>query len=84
VDNLTYFGSKAIYVVLAISAIPVGVATVVGLVMSLIQAVTHLQEQTLPFGVKLIAVCCTLYLMMGWISSRVEAFANEAFTYALR
>lgn len=83
-DNLTYFGSKAIYVVLAISAIPVGVATVVGLVMSLIQAVTHLQEQTLPFGVKLIAVCCTLYLMMGWISSRVEAFANEAFTYALR
>lgn len=83
-DNLTYFGSKAIYVVLAISAIPVGVATVVGLVMSLIQAVTHLQEQTLPFGVKLIAVCCTLYLMMGWISSRVEAFANEALAYALR
>ena len=83
-DNLTYFGSKAIYVVLAISAIPVGVATVVGLIMSLIQAVTHLQEQTLPFGVKLIAVCCTLYLMMGWMSSRVEAFANEAFAYALR
>jgi len=84
VDDLIYIGSKAIYLVLAISAIPVAVATAVGLIVSLVQAVTHLQEQTLPFGIKLIAVCCTLYMMLGWISTRVEAFADEVFAIALK
>lgn len=83
-DNLIYLGSKTIYLVLALSAVPVAVATAVGLVVALIQAVTHLQEQTLPFGIKLIAVCFTIYLMMGWMSTRVGAFADEAFRLALQ
>lgn len=82
-DNLIYLGSKAIYMVLALSFIPIIVATVVGLIVSLIQAVTHLQEQTLPFGVKLLVMCAVLYAMTGWLGTRVGAFATEVLTAAL-
>lgn len=83
-SDLIYLGSKAIYLVLAISALPVAAATVVGLIVSLIQAVTHLQEQTLPFGIKLIVVCGVLYASIGWMSSRLSNFAEEAFAMALK
>ena len=47
---------------------PIIVASVVGIVLSLIQAITQLQEQTLAFGVKLLAVGLTLFLMGKWLS----------------
>lgn len=83
-NDLIYLGSKAIYLVLTVSALPVAAATLVGLVVSLLQAVTHLQEQTLSFGIKLIAVCGVLYASIGWMSSRMGNFAEEAFAMALR
>lgn len=79
---LAYAGNKALYLVVALSAIPIMVATFVGLTVALIQAITHLQEQTLPFGIKLLAVSMCVYLMMGWISSRLIVFGEEVFRIA--
>ena len=47
---------KALYLVMMLSLPPIVVASAVGIVLSLIQAITQLQEQTLTFGVKLLAV----------------------------
>lgn len=49
-DEIIYSSNKAMLLIVMLSAIPVIVATVVGLLVGLIQTVTQLQEQTLPLG----------------------------------
>lgn len=71
--------SRAMHLVLLLSMPPIVVASVVGLALSLFQAVTQLQEQTLTFGVKLIAVVVTLFLTAGWFSAEILRFSREIF-----
>jgi type III secretion protein S len=71
--------TKAMYLVLALSLPPILVASVVGLGLSLFQAVTQLQEQTLSFGIKLIAVSTALFVAAPWISAELLSFAREIF-----
>lgn len=56
---------EGFYLILILSMPPIVVASVVGVLLSLIQAITQLQEQTLSFGIKLIAVCITMFLTAG-------------------
>jgi len=58
---------------------PIVVASVVGILFSLIQALTQIQEQTLSFGVKLIAVGATLYLTARWIGGEMYNYAQSLF-----
>ncbi len=74
------YASQALYLVLMISLPPIVIASVIGIVLSLVQAVTQLQEQTLTFGVKLIAVVLTLFLLRGWMSGQILRYADEIFT----
>ena len=74
------YASQALYLVLVISLPPIVIASVIGIVLSLVQAVTQLQEQTLTFGVKLIAVVVTLFLLGGWMSGQILRYADEIFT----
>lgn len=76
-DELIYAGNKALQLVLALAIFPVLVATLVGLLVGLFQTVTQIQEQTLPFGIKLIAVILCIYLMSGWIGEHIVNYANE-------
>lgn len=59
------YAMKALYLVLMLSMPPIIVASLIGILLSLIQAITQLQEQTLTFGVKLLAVVLTLFIMGG-------------------
>ncbi|GAB1409655.1 type III secretion system export apparatus subunit SctS [Desulfovibrionales bacterium] len=70
---------QALYLVLMLSMPPIVVASVVGIIFSLIQAITQLQEQTLSFGVKLIAVIMTLFLMGGWLCGELLRYSSEIF-----
>ena len=74
------YASQALYLVLVISLPPIVIASVIGIVLSLVQAVTQLQEQTLTFGVKLIAVVLSLFLLGGWMSGEILLYADEIFT----
>jgi type III secretion protein S len=67
---------QALLLTLWLSLPPIIVASVVGIFFSLIQALTQIQEQTLSFGVKLIAVGITLYLTARWVG-------GEIFNYTL-
>lgn len=82
-DNLVFAGSKTLYLVLILSAGPVLVATVVGLLVGLFQTVTQLQEQTLPFGIKLLAVSLALFVLSGWYGETLVNFGREVFRLAL-
>jgi len=71
--------SQGMYLVLLLSMPPIIVASVCGVLLSLVQAITQIQEQTLSFGIKLIAVGATLFLTAGWMSSEIIAFGKELF-----
>ena len=73
------YASQCLYLVLMISLPPIVVAAVIGIALSLVQAVTQLQEQTLVFGVKLIAVVGTLFVLGGWMSAEILRFAETIF-----
>ena len=73
--------TQAFYLVLMLSMPPIIVASVVGVLFSLFQAITQLQEQTLSFAIKQIAVCLTLFLTAGWLSSELLAYAKKIFDY---
>ncbi|HGL4258923.1 MULTISPECIES: type III secretion system export apparatus subunit SctS [Burkholderia] len=83
-DNLTYASDSAIVLMIMLMAIPIAVATLVGLVVGLFQTITQLQEQTLPFGVKMLAVFVCLMAISGWLGNRVLAFATEMAAIAFR
>lgn len=65
--------------VLILSLPPILVAAVVGILVSLIQAVTQVQEQTLSFAVKLIAVIVTILLTARWIGGELFNYATNLF-----
>lgn len=73
-DDIVFAGNRALYLILVMSAGPIAVATFVGLLVGLFQTVTQLQEQTLPFGVKLLCVSICFFLMSGWYGEKLYSF----------
>lgn len=65
--------------VMVLSMPPIIVASVVGIIISLLQALTQIQEQTLSFAIKLIAVAATLALMAGVLGSEVLNYTLRLF-----
>jgi len=82
-DAIMFMGNKSLLLILLLSAAPVAVATIVGLAIGLFQTVTQLQEQTLPYGAKLLAVIASLLVLMTWMSARMLDFARLALHTAL-
>lgn len=83
-EDIVYAGNKALYLVLILVLWPVLIATVIGLLVGLFQTVTQLQEQTLPFGIKLLAVSGCLILMSGWYGEVLLNFSRELIRLALK
>ena len=63
-----------------IIAVPIlGAGLTIGLMVSLFQAVTQIQEQTLTFVPKIIVMILVAVVLLGWISVRMTEFATEMF-----
>lgn len=73
--------TQGFYLILMLSLPPIAVAAVVGLSLALFQSVTQLQEQTLSFGIKLIAVCITLFLTGEWCSMEILRYGQAIFNF---
>lgn len=78
-DTLHYF-QQALWMGILFSAPPLLAATVFGLAISLIQAVTQIQDQTLPYVVKLAAVSVTLALVGRWIGVELIRLTELGFS----
>jgi len=64
-----------------IMAAPIlGVAIVVGLIISVFQATTQIQEQTLTFVPKLLAVAVVGLITGAWMLHMIVDFTNRIFT----
>lgn len=55
------------------------VAMAVGLIVSILQATTSIQEQTLTFVPKIVAILVVLILLGGWMTSRLVQFTVALF-----
>ena len=54
-------------------------AIVVGLIVSILQAATSIQEQTLTFVPKLITILAMIALLGGWMIGRISEYARRLF-----
>jgi type III secretion protein S len=71
---------QAMLLILILSAPPILVSMFFGIIVAIFQAATQIQEQTLSFTVKLVAVTLTLMLLGGWLGGQIMAFASDIFT----
>ncbi len=64
-----------------IIALPIlGAALTIGLIISIFQAVTQIQEQTLTFVPKIVVMIVVAIVLLSWISIRMTEFAIAMFT----
>ncbi|WP_300729761.1 type III secretion system export apparatus subunit SctS [Pseudomonas sp.] len=80
----TLLFKQGMLLVVLLSAPPLIVAVVVGVLTSLIQALMQIQDQTLPFGIKLVAVGITLALTGRWIGVELIQLINLTFNMVAR
>ncbi len=76
VVQLAYQG---LLLILILSAPPILISMFFGIVVAIFQAATQIQEQTLSFTVKLVAVTLVLMLMGGWLGAQIMSLANDVF-----
>lgn len=77
--QLSYIVQEALYLVLIASAPPVVMSLLVGFVISVFQAATQIQEQTLTFAPKVVAVFGILALTGAWIGAQMIRFTFHVF-----
>jgi len=77
---LTELGENAVLLSLAVSLPVIGVAALVGALVSALQAATQLQDATLAHLPRLLAVAVVLVVAGPWMGAEIAKFALEAFT----
>lgn len=76
VIQLAYQG---LLLILILSAPPILVSMFFGILVAIFQAATQIQEQTLSFTIKLVAVTLTLMFLGGWTGALIMNFASSIF-----
>ena len=77
--EIVQFSAQALLLVLILSLPPIVAASLVGTLVSLIQALTQIQEQTLSFTLKLIAVIVTLFITARWLGIELYNYGLNIF-----
>ncbi len=70
----------AMFVSLVIIGPILAIGMIVGLVISLVQAVTQIQEQTLTFVPKIFAMAIAIVFVMPWMFQRLLEYSRHLFT----
>jgi type III secretion HrpO family protein len=79
--QLVQLAYQALLMILLLSAPPVLISLVFGLVVAIFQAATQIQEQTLASTIKLVAVTLVLMLMGGWLGGQILNFSAQIFEH---
>jgi flagellar biosynthetic protein FliQ len=79
IEQATELIRNALILVLLISAPMLLIGLAVGVLVSLLQAVTQIQEQTLSFVPKLVAVAVTFIIALPWIIQIMVKYTSELF-----
>ena len=82
--HILHITREAMTLVLLLSLPPIVVASFLGVTLSLVQAITQVQEQTLSFAVKLLGVTITLVLTSSWFGRELILYAGRMFDQVVR
>lgn len=77
VDDVTQVIRSGLYTIIITAAPLLVVSLVVGLVISIFQTVTSIQEQTLTFVPKILAVFATLMLLGHWMINNITTYTVD-------
>jgi|688.fasta_scaffold1513603_1 flagellar biosynthetic protein FliQ len=75
--NIAELSREFIYVLLAISGPILGISLVVGLIISLFQALTQIQENTLTFVPKMIVIYLSLLFLGPYMLTKLRLFTEH-------
>ncbi len=78
-EMVTEIGRQAIETTLLVSAPILGLALVVGLAVSVVQAMTQLNEATLTFVPKVVAVFGVILVFLPWMLGVLTSFMTQLF-----
>lgn len=76
---IVHLGEELLWIVVLLSLPTVIAASLVGVVISLLQAVTQIQDQTIPFLVKLLVVSGVLVMSYSWMGSTLVNYTHLIF-----
>lgn len=77
---ISHYVNQALWIALLVAAPVVIVTSVLGFLLGFLQAIFQLQDQALPFAVKLLGVTMTLIVLGAWQSQTLMQFADQIFT----
>ncbi len=77
VENVTDIFSHAIYVIILTASPLLLISLLVGLIVSIFQTVTSIQEQTLTFVPKLLAIFAGMMLLGHWMLNNMVGYMAE-------
>jgi flagellar biosynthetic protein FliQ len=75
---------QAVYTILLVTAPLLGIGLVVGLLVSIFQATTQIQEQTLAFVPKIVSMLIALVFFGKWMITYLIDFTNQVFEAILQ
>lgn len=70
----------SLWLVLILSAPPIIAASVVGLLVAIVQAATQIQEQTIQYTAKFFAIVITLFVTASLLAGALYQFSDRVFT----
>ena len=79
-DFIIYLGKEAVYAILLLSGPLLGGSLLVGLLVSIFQATTQIQEQTLTFVPKIVVVLISLVIFGPWMLNLLISFTLNLFS----
>ncbi len=77
IDQAVELSRAAVLLTLMIGAPVLAIAVVVGLLISILQAVTQVQDQTISFVPKIVAMLVTLAYILPWVINRMIAYSTD-------
>lgn len=78
-QQIVYVVQQALTLVFVLSGPPIVLALVIGFMISVFQAATHIQEQTLSFAPKLVAIFGVLALGGSWMGATLLRYTFNIF-----
>lgn len=77
VNDVTAIASEALYTIIKCAAPLLLVSLIVGLIVSIFQTVTSIQEQTLTFVPKVLSIFLTIMILGHWMLNNMTGFMTE-------
>jgi len=80
IEDVVLIGRDALYTIIKLSAPILLISLIIGLIISIFQTVTSIQEQTLTFVPKMLAVFTGIMILGYWILSTLKEYIITLWT----